>query len=179
MAGATGRRYAQVAFALAQEHEGVDRWLADLERTAEVLEDSDVIALLSAPQVPDQVKLDGIGTLLVDVAPLVRNLVNVMVLRGDTAVFGRTLEVFRDMADASKGTARAEVVTAVPLDDARRDRLAKGLAELVGIERVELTETVDPGIVGGVIARVGDKLIDGSTRTRFQRMRRELAAGPR
>ncbi len=177
MAGATPRRYAQAAFSLALENEGVDRWEADLQRVQEVLQDADVNALLSAPQVPESVKLDGVTTLLPEVAPLIRNMVSLMVLRGDIMKFGRAVEAFTGMADDSRGTARAEVVTAVPLDDARKQRVAEGLAALVDRKAVILSERLDPEIVGGVIARVGDRLIDGSTRTRLRALRDELAAG--
>ena len=177
MAGASPRRYAQAAFALALENEGLDRWEADLQRAQAVLQDADVIALLSAPQVPEKVKLDGVTTLLVDVVPLVRNMVSLMVLRGDIIKFGRAVEAFSGMADSTRGTARAEVVTAVPLDEARKKRVADGLAALVNTREVILTERQDPSIVGGVIARVGDRLIDGSTRTRLRTLRDDLATG--
>ena len=70
------------------------------------------------------------------------------------------------------------MVTAVPLDDARRDRLAAGLAKLVGRDEVIITERVDPRIIGGVVAKVGDRLIDGSTLTQLQAMRASLAERP-
>ena len=176
MAGSSPRRYAQAAFALAQENEGIQRWQEDLQRSAEVLSDPDVMALLTAPQVPEKVKLDGITTLLPDVAPLIRNMVSTMALRGDVLKFGRTVDAFTAMADDSQGTARAEVVTAVPLDDDRKKRLSDGLATLVDRKSVVLTEKQDPTIVGGIIARVGDKLIDGSTRTRIRALKDELAS---
>ncbi len=177
MAGATPRRYAQAAFSLALEHEGVDRWEADLQRAQQVLRDSDVIALLSAPQVPEKVKLDGVTTLLPDVAPLIRNMVSIMVLRGDVLKFSRTVDAFTSMADDSRGTARAEVVTAVKLDDTRKQRVAEGLASLIERKEVVLTEREDPSIIGGMVARVGDRLIDGSTRTRLRALKDELAEG--
>jgi F-type H+-transporting ATPase subunit delta len=139
--------------------------------------DPDVTALLSAPQVPERVKLDGVTTLLPDVAPLVRNMVSIAVLRGDTGKFPQIATAFRNMADDRRGTARAEVITAVPLDEARKKRVAQGLASLVGRKQVILTEKNDPSIIGGVVARVGDRLIDGSTRTRLQRLKNELMAG--
>jgi F-type H+-transporting ATPase subunit delta len=176
MAGTSPIRYAQAAFSLALENEGVDRWEADLQQVTEVLADADVTALLSAPQVPDRVKLDGVTTLLPSVAPLLRNMVAMMVLRGDINKMPACVAAFNDMADDSRGTARAEVVTAVPLDDARKSRVSEGLAALVNRKQVVLTERVDPEIVGGLIARVGDRLIDGSTRTRLRALRDELAA---
>jgi F-type H+-transporting ATPase subunit delta len=56
--------------------------------------------------------------------------------------------------------------------------LAAGLAALVGRTEVDITESVDPNIIGGVVAKVGDRLIDGSTRTQLQAMRKSLADRP-
>lgn len=175
---ATGRRYAQAAFELAREHSNLDRWEEDLARAGEVLGDSDVMGFLAAPQVSDSAKLDGIGKLLADVEVMVRNTVNLMAVNRDITKFPDMHRVFGEMADEHRGIARAEVVTAVPLDDARRDQLAAGLAKLVGRNEVIITESVDPWIIGGVVAKVGDRLIDGSTRTQLQAMRDSLAERP-
>jgi F-type H+-transporting ATPase subunit delta len=175
---ATARRYAQAAFELAKEHDNLDRWEQDLAQAADVFGDDDVLSFMDAPQVSDTVKLDGIGKLLADVDPMVRNTVNLMTVNRDITKFREMFRVFGEMADEHRGIARAEVVTAVPLDDARRDRMAAGLAQLVGRNEVKITERVDPEIIGGVVAKVGDRLIDGSTRTRFQAMRNKLADRP-
>jgi len=175
---ATGRRYAQAAFELAREHNNLDRWEDDLARAGEVLGDSDVMGFLDAPQVSDSVKLDGIGKLLADVEVMVRNTVNLMTVNRDITKFPDMHRVFGEMADEHRGIARAKVTTAVPLDDNRRGKLAAGLAKLVGRDEVIITESVDPEIIGGVVARVGDRLIDGSTRTQLQAMRDSLAERP-
>jgi F-type H+-transporting ATPase subunit delta len=175
---ATGRRYAQAAFELAKEKDNLDVWVTDLTRASEILGDSDVLGFLDAPQVTDSVKLDGIGKLLADVDPLVRNTVNLMTVNRDISKFVDMFRILSEMADEHHGIARAEVVTAVPLDDARRAKVAEGLAKLVGRDKVVITESVDPSIIGGVVAKVGDRLIDGSTRTQLQAMRNSLAERP-
>ena len=175
---ATGRRYAQAAFELANEKDNLDRWVEDLARAAEILGDPDVLGFLDAPQVTDSAKLDGIGKLLADVDVLVRNTVNLMTVNRDISKFADMFRVFSEMADESHGVARAEVVTAVPLDKARRDQVAANLGKLVGRDEVIITESVDPNIIGGVVAKVGDRLIDGSTRTQLQAMRNSLADRP-
>ena len=175
---ATGRRYAQAAFELAKEIDSLDCWVDDLARAADVLGDSDVLGFLDAPQVTDSVKLDGIGKLLADVDPLVRNTVNLMTVNRDISKFTDMLRVFGEMADEHRGIARAEVTTAVSLEKAQRDQLAAGLAKLVGRSEVDITESVDPNIIGGVVAKVGDRLIDGSTRTQLQAMRNSVAERP-
>ncbi len=175
---ATGRRYAQAAFELAKEQDKVDTWSEDLARAGEVLGDSDVLAFLDAPQLADYVKLDGIGKLLSDVDVLVRNTVNLMTVNRDITKFADMHRMFGEMADEHRGIARAEVITAVPLDDERRSKVAEGLANLVGRSEVKITESVDSEIIGGVVAKIGDRLVDGSTRTQLRAMRDSLAERP-
>ena len=175
---ATGRRYAQAAFELAKEHNSLDVWEEGLTRASEVLSDPDVLSFLDAPQVTDSAKLDGIATLLPSIDVLVRNTVSLMTVNHDVTKFMEMHGLFGEMADEYRGIARAAVTTAVPLDDAQRERVALGLASMVGRSEVKITENVDPEIIGGVEAKVGDHLIDGSTRTQLNLMRDSLAERP-
>ena len=72
-----------------------------------------------------------------------------------------------------EGAQIAEVTTAIPLDDDDKLRLAQRITDMVG-RPVVLRANVDPGVVGGIIIRVGDKLIDGSIRSKLASLRREL-----
>jgi F-type H+-transporting ATPase subunit delta len=67
----------------------------------------------------------------------------------------------------------AEVTTAIPLNDEETARLKKSLAVYAGRE-IRMTTTVDPAIVGGVVARIGDRIIDGSLRTRLARLKQNV-----
>lgn len=171
------RRYARAAFEVALSHNELDRWEKDLADLGPLMADADFSALLVAPQVPLSVKLDGVRTLLRDVSPRVRNFVSVLVAHGQASGFARMAAEFARLADEKRGVARADIVTAVPVDPERRRRIADSLSAIVG-QKVLMTERVDPAIVGGVVARVGDRLIDGSTRTRLQQMRSTLAVRP-
>jgi F-type H+-transporting ATPase subunit delta len=77
------------------------------------------------------------------------------------------------LVDEHRGIAHAEVATAVPLEPEEKDKLVRRLGDLVGREIV-LTTRVDPAIIGGLVARVGDKLIDGSTKSRLLALRESL-----
>ena len=81
---------------------------------------------------------------------------------------------FQELLDAHNGVSRAEAVSAVPLDDRQRRSVERALADVYGGE-IRLTSRVDPEILGGMVIRIGDKVLDGSARTRLQNMRRELA----
>ena len=178
MASTSARRYAQAAFAIAVERDALDTWARDLETARQVFTESDVQAFMAAPSVPESVKLDGIGTLLSDVDPLVKNLVSLLTTNGDIERFADVCDTFRELMDAHLGIGRALITTAVPLDDARRERIVNSLQELTGYERIEVSEHVDPEIIGGVVARVGDRLFDGSTRSRLRSMQESLAQRP-
>ena len=160
------------------EREALEVWESDLERARQVFTESDVQAFMAAPSVPDAVKLDGIGTLISDVDPLIRNLVSLVVVNGDIERFEGVCDVFRELLDEYLGIGRPQITTAVQLDGARRSRIVDSLKEMTGHERIEVTESVDPEIIGGVVARVGDRLFDGSTRTRLRSMRESLARRP-
>ncbi|GIT58172.1 MAG: hypothetical protein Ct9H300mP19_01200 [Dehalococcoidia bacterium] len=101
-----------------------------------------------------------------------------MTVNHDVTKFVDMYRLFGEMADEYRGIARAEVTTAVPLDDAQRDKLALGLASMVGRSEVKITENINPEIIGGVEAKIGDHLIDGSTRTQLNLMRDSLAERP-
>ena len=177
MAAPKPRRYAIAALQLAVENEGIPRWEQDMAQAADVLSDGDFRALLIAPQVSDEAKLNGINTLLADVSPLIVNMVSLMAVRGDIGAFSEVYSTFQELANEHRGIAQAEVTSAVPLDDARRERIRTSLADITGKE-ITMTESIDPEIIGGVVARVGDQLIDGSTRTRLRSMRDQIAVRP-
>lgn len=80
------------------------------------------------------------------------------------------------MLDEHNGVERAEIVAAVPLSSEQQQRIEAMLTGIVGKD-IRATSRVEPQIIGGFVARVGDKVIDGSTRTRLDALRRELVHG--
>jgi F-type H+-transporting ATPase subunit delta len=171
----TPRRYAQAAFELALEHDAVDQWSEDLQLISDAIEKADFFALLTAPQVPERIKYQGVDTVLAGAGQHARNLIFVLVDHRSVHFFPAIREQFHALVDAHEGIARAGVTTAVPLMENQRSRVEELLSGLVG-SKVAMTEKVDEDIIGGVIARVGDHLIDGSVRTRLDGLREAVAA---
>ena len=175
MPRATSRRYAQAAFAIAVDRDAVDLWRTSIEGASRVFEDPDVMAFMSSPFVPLAERLNGVNVLLSDIDPTVRNLWSLLVSNGDVEQSQGIARAFLDLADEHDRVGRAQVTTAVPLDDDQRLQLRSRLQELAGLQRVELSERVDPDLLGGLVARIGDRLIDGSARSRLRSMRVSLA----
>ena len=161
------RRYAQAVFQIALERDALDDWAGDLTLLAAAASDRDFAALLEAPGVALDMKLGHIGEVLANAGPLARNLLGLLAQRGQVHLAPAIREEFGRHVDEHRGVARADVVTAVALDDAQRGRVERFLGELSG-KRVVVAESVDGSILGGIVARVGDVLVDGSLRTRLR-----------
>jgi F-type H+-transporting ATPase subunit delta len=80
---------------------------------------------------------------------------------------------YRDLTDAHVGRVRAEVISAEALTPATVDRVRRSLEQRTG-KKVIINSKVDPGLIGGVVARVGDLVLDGSVRTQLEDLRARL-----
>lgn len=175
--GATARRYAEAVFEIGTEQGSVERWLADLRTLAEYFGNKRLQFVLSEPKIPAQRKDQVVRDLLADkVQPEALNLALLLVERDLAPLAPAIFQAFEQRYNDYKGIAVAHVTTAIPLDDTLRAQIAAQLGRLTG-KTIRLRERVDPAILGGAIARVGDTLIDGSLRRRFELLRQQIAAG--
>ncbi len=169
------KRYAQAVFGLAQEHDNVEQWLADLTRLAEAANDPVVGRFFTDPNQPVKVKLESIQKLLPDLkSHEALNLGRLLVSRRRFEILPELLEVYRDLMLEAQGIAIAHVTTAIELTTAEQQDVRERLARIVG-RTIELRTRVDPSIMGGLVARIGDQLIDGSVATQLRNLRATLA----
>lgn len=155
----------------------LEEWRKNLKRIESVLKEPGLLPFLENPKVSFEVKTKLLQNILPGVSPLAFNLVRFLTARGRLGLFGQIAAEYERMVDAHYGIEHAEVITAVPLDEADRDRLAGRLASLLGKKQVVLDSRVEPAIVGGVVARIGDKLVDGSIRSELESLRRSIQSG--
>ncbi len=173
--GGSPRRYAQAVFQLAQEQNDLERWLDNLALLASALQNAEFSEFLDAPQVTVAQKVQVIkGSLEDRVNPLALNLVSLLASRGSANLIPGIAEVYQELLDAHTGIERADVMTAVSIDDDQQNRIADLLKSIVGKE-VTITTRVETELIAGFVARVGDRVIDGSTRTRLAELKREIA----
>ena len=168
------RRYAQAVFQIALERDELDIWYEDLGILAGALENREFLGLLDAPQASSADKQDIIRQALSDsVGTLPLNLVCLLASRNLAHLVPGILDEYSRLRDAYRGIERAEVVSAVLLASDQQERMAELLHGVVGKE-IRLASIVEPQILGGVIARVGDRVIDGSLRAKLREMRRSI-----
>jgi F-type H+-transporting ATPase subunit delta len=170
---AAAKRYAQAAFAVALEHDELERWLADLEALASLMTRPEAAALLESDRVPDADKEDLLKTALPDIGPRAMNLAHLLVAKRRVALTDQIWQEFQRLLDEHRGMARANVITAVPLSSEQEEQVAARLGQITG-KQISVEPKVDAAILGGLIAQVGDTLIDGSTRSRLVALKREL-----
>lgn len=175
MASGAAKRYAQAVFSLARESGAFDRWQADLTRLATLVQDERAATFLVSPNVPESEKQRVLDASLASSTPEMRNLARLLLQRQRLEIAPEIDQLFRESVLAERGIAIAEVTTAQALD-AEGERVVRAqLSRMIGKE-IELRTKVDPAIIGGIVARVGDSLIDGSVINQLRRLRTRLAA---
>ncbi len=170
------RRYAQAVFELALEKKELERWQADLAKITAATADPAFLAALESPKIKPADKARLLKERLGNASQLALNLGQLLISRGIVGAVGDIAAEYRRLVDAYHGVQPAEVTTAVPLDKKDEDKLAARLGDLVG-SKVTVAAGVDPAILGGIVARVGGRLLDGSTRAKLAALKKELGGG--
>ena len=167
------KHYAQAVFSIAIERDELDRWQSDLRKIAGLVEDATIVDVLESPKFHFDDKAKLLSAQLGDINPLALNLVYQLVIRGRLGIVSSIADEYQRLVDSYRGVEQAEIISAISLDDEDKLKLEKCLGAIVG-KTVELKPRVDVSLIGGIIARIGDKLIDGSTRSKLEALKREL-----
>jgi len=164
------RRYARALFELDQE--GADIRMP-LNAVAEAVAIEDVRKLLAASQVQAKDKAAVIEKVAGISSKEVARLVNILCERGKAELLPEIAELVESMARQAASEVEADVVAAVKLDAASKDKIAKALGKVVG-RKVKLNVSHDAAILGGLVIRIGDRQMDYSLRTRLQDLKRAM-----
>jgi F-type H+-transporting ATPase subunit delta len=169
------RRYAQAAFEVAKAHQALDQWEQALRTVRAALDDRRLAEFFENPAIPFEAKARALNELVPGEGEgrFVRNLVTLLLERGRVRQIPDVVEAFGELLLQERGIIRVEAVTAVELEAAEVERLRWRLEQTLG-RSVQLRVRVDPDVLGGIIIRMGDDVIDGSVRTQLQGLRRQL-----
>lgn len=175
--GTAGRRYAHAVFDLAKEQGTLDRWLSDLKVLNGVFGTQNAVSSLEDPKLTEEDQRRIVSEHLPKdtVSDLATNLLLLLVQRDRLALLPRITELFQELYNKEKGVVVADVTTAVPLDAEHQKRIADQLSKITGGKSVELRMHEDARILGGMIARIGDELIDASVATRLAELSDRLS----
>ena len=170
----SARRYAQAVYQIATEKNNIEQWVEDLSVLSASTLDSDFLAFVNSPNVSNEKKTSLIkdvfsGEVNVDAV----HLCCLLSLRNSVSILPKIADYVQEFLDADKGIERAEIVTAVQLTKHQEEKIKDYVSSIVGKE-LTLTNRVEADILGGFLVRVGDRVMDGSLRTRIEDMKREV-----
>jgi F-type H+-transporting ATPase subunit delta len=171
-------RYAQAAFELALERNELEAWERDLNSLGSALDSRAAVEFVASHKITPEAKLDFLRQAAGETSPLPWNLVRLLASKGRLALLPQIAERFWAFLDEHRGVAHAKVLTAVPMSADEQQSLEQRLSQLTG-KTVDVQTIEAPEIIGGIVARIGDTLIDGSTRTKLISLKRQLAGSTR
>lgn len=174
--GSLAKRYARALMAIGQEQGVYERLGKELDELAgAALADESFRLLLKAPVVSKEVREGVIEKLCQELGYHQVSLQFLKLLNGKGRLpfLEQIAEAYRELADEAEGRVRAEVIAATPLEGDALNRVKDALAKITG-KQVLMEVEVDQGLIGGVVARVAGKLLDGSVRTQLKAVEERL-----
>lgn len=168
--------YAEALFRIVQAEGELDRVEDELFRFGKLLEQNHELKQALSDQGIDKAQREKVlDELLADkVSPHTLGLLSFIVAQGRARQLPQILEQLSQLAADARQSVIAEVRSAIPLDDAQQAELAKSLSHATN-KKVTIKVIVDPSILGGVVAKVGDTVIDGSIKRRLDQLKEQVS----
>jgi F-type H+-transporting ATPase subunit delta len=169
------RGYAEALFNVVRAEGELDRVEDELFRFGKILESNhELKQALSDQSMEREQRAKILEELLADkVSPHTLGLLTFIVGQGRARQLPQILEEVSELAARARQSVVAEVRSAVPLDEKQRKDLASALSQATG-KNVEVKVLIDPSVVGGVVAKVGDTVIDGTVKRRLEQLREQV-----
>lgn len=167
------RPYAQALFDLAKGENALQPVEQGLIAIGDLTGASaDFSRFLRSPVITAEEKAKALDSILVDAKPhpMVANFLRVVARNGRLFALPAIIKAFRELAAAARDEVTADVTSASPLKPPQLEALAAALREKIG-KTVTLVEHVDPSLIGGLVVKVGSRMIDSSLKTKLSAMR--------
>lgn len=163
------RRYAKALFAVGKENGKFEEYNEALQGVAGLyVSHPEVVDALTNPLYPLDIRQKVMAGMVASmgVEKIMANFLNLLVEKKRAGILSEVAEEYQAMVDNEKNVSHGSVVSAIELSEALQVKVRATLEKLTG-KKVELTTSVDPSIIGGIIAKVGDLELDGSIRTQL------------
>ena len=166
-------RYAGALYALADESGKIDAIVKDMTGIAELVSGNpDMRTLVESPAISwaDQTKAVTAVLEKAGADTLTVKFVGTVASNGRLHALSKIVSAFLAEHARRRGEVSAEVISAVEMDAARKARVEKAVAKLAGSDKLSLSMRVDPSLIGGLVVRIGSRMIDTSIRTKLNRL---------
>lgn len=172
------RTYARALFGAAKEHGRIDEVRDELGALVEAIREvPELQAMIRNPELDPPEKANALAAVMKDADELLRNFVRLVAEKGRAPMFEEIAREYDALVAAEERILNVELTTAYELSDDEASSIVKQIEDASG-RKVEAERTVDPGLIGGLVLKVGTLEVDSSVRGRLDRLRRELAGAP-
>lgn len=173
--GAVAGRYAEALYEIAVREKLVDKLESELQAVVGVLKESDQLKkVLFHPRITAAEKKEVLANIYKDrISEIAMDFLSFVIDRQREIYLNDITEYFVGLANKARNVSDVNVTSAVELTEEEKKNLTAAMAGCTG-KKVKLSYDVEPGLLGGVVVRFGDKVIDGSVRTRLQTLREHL-----
>ncbi len=167
--------YARSLFEVAKEHDVIDEVREQLGQFAQALNDQrDLAVFFFSPYFSTEEKKDGLERAVTGAEPIFLNFLDALIERHRMPAIFRIRARYEEYWDKEHKLLPVEVTSAVELDKSTVRSIGERIGEQTGLE-VELSSNVDPDILGGIVLRVGNFILDASIRNRLNQLRKQVA----
>lgn len=167
--------YARSLFEVAKEHDDLDRVHEEIGQFADALEqDRELRLFFFSPYFSSEEKRDAVKRVVSDADEHVVNFLELLAERHRMPVLPRIRRLFEGLWAKENKLLPVTVTSAVDLDQSLVEDIGKKIEEQTG-QRVELSSKVDPDLLGGLVVRVGNTVLDASVRNRLEQLRKQVA----
>jgi F-type H+-transporting ATPase subunit delta len=173
-ANTIARPYVQAAFEAAQKQGDLKGWSAVMQVLTELMVNADIKAVVSSPRVKHGQVEELMLQLAGDLNKEQSNFVRILAQSGRLEVVAEIAEMFEVLRAEAEKSAQVTVSSAFALNDAQQQKIAAALKSRLGCD-IKLSCNVDKTLLGGIVIRMGDKVIDGSANTRLTELAYALA----
>ncbi|TQE90901.1 F0F1 ATP synthase subunit delta [Ureibacillus terrenus] len=169
------KRYAAALFSVAKDQNVVEEVNQDLQEIAKVInENRDFLALLTNPKFSSERKKEILSDLFKEANPILLNTLKLLVDKKRIRDLAAIAEAFKTLTAEAQGTAEATVYSTRELTEEEKKGISASFAKLVGKETLNITNVIDPKVIGGVRVQIGNIIFDNTVASKLENLRRTL-----
>ena len=173
------RRYAKALLLIGKEDDRTDTYREELDRVAQLFEhEKELEQAVCNPlyKLEDREKLMAVVIEKLELSPVMSSFFKLLFTKGRIGYLSDINSFYQKLADQLKGIERASLTSAVELSSETVEKISQTLVQMTGKEII-LEKALDPDLIGGVVTRIGDLVLDGSVKTQLLNMRESLKRG--
>jgi F-type H+-transporting ATPase subunit delta len=169
--------YGRSLFEVAQEHDDLDLIREQIGQFADALHDNRELAIFFfSPYFSTQEKIDGLDRAVDGADPTLTNFLKLLIEKHRMPVIFRIRRIYDELWERENKVLAVQIRTATTLDEKLVREIGDKIAEGTG-QKIELTASVDADLLGGIVLRVGNSILDASIRNRLETLRKHVARG--